>query len=67
MMSWDFVMSGGARAGCGDEANVCVSGYFLRCPFARALTFKGGATLSKAFGPIQRFSADADLILASRS
>ena len=30
-------------------------------PFGPQLTFKGGTSLSKAYGPIQRFSEDVDL------
>ena len=36
---------------------------FHDCPWARHLTFKGGTSLSKCFGLIQRFSEDIDLIL----
>lgn len=36
---------------------------FHRSPWKDAITFKGGTSLSKAFGLIQRFSEDIDLIL----
>lgn len=36
---------------------------FQRSPWKAALSFKGGTSLSKAFGLIQRFSEDIDLIL----
>lgn len=36
---------------------------FHRSPWKKALAFKGGTSLSKAFGLIQRFSEDIDLIL----
>lgn len=36
---------------------------FHKCPWARAFTFKGGTSLSKCYGLIQRFSEDIDLIL----
>lgn len=36
---------------------------FHRSPFADAVVFKGGTSLSKAFGLIERFSEDIDLIL----
>lgn len=36
---------------------------FHRSPWKEALCFKGGTSLSKAFGAIQRFSEDIDLIL----
>ena len=36
---------------------------FHDCPWAEHLAFKGGTSLSKCFGLIQRFSGDIDLIL----
>lgn len=36
---------------------------FHRSPWKEALSFKGGTSLSKAFGAIHRFSEDIDLIL----
>lgn len=36
---------------------------FHRSPWKDALSFKGGTSLSKAFGAIQRFSEDIDLIM----
>lgn len=36
---------------------------FHKCPWAKAFTFKGGTSLSKCYGLIQRFSEDIDLIL----
>lgn len=36
---------------------------FHRCPWKGALAFKGGTSLSKAYGLIARFSEDIDLIL----
>ena len=36
---------------------------FARSPWKRSLAFKGGTSLSKAFGLIKRFSEDIDLIL----
>lgn len=36
---------------------------FHGCPWAAHLAFKGGTSLSKCFGLIQRFSEDIDLIL----
>lgn len=36
---------------------------FHDCPWAAHLAFKGGTSLSKCFGLIQRFSEDIDLIL----
>ena len=36
---------------------------FHRCPYAHAFVFKGGTSLSKAYGLISRFSEDLDLIL----
>lgn len=36
---------------------------FHGCPWAEHLAFKGGTSLSKCFGLIQRFSEDIDLIL----
>ena len=36
---------------------------FTQCKWKRALTFKGGTSLSKCFGIIERFSEDVDLIL----
>lgn len=36
---------------------------FHRCPWKDALAFKGGTSLSKAYGLIARFSEDIDLIL----
>ena len=36
---------------------------FHRCPWKKHLAFKGGTSLSKAYGLIQRFSEDIDLIL----
>lgn len=36
---------------------------FHRSPWRKALSFKGGTSLSKAFGLIRRFSEDIDLIL----
>lgn len=36
---------------------------FARSPWKRHLAFKGGTSLSKAFGLIKRFSEDIDLIL----
>lgn len=36
---------------------------FHKCPWSKAFTFKGGTSLSKCYGLIQRFSEDIDLIL----
>jgi len=36
---------------------------FHRCPWKQHLAFKGGTSLSKAYGLIERFSEDIDLIL----
>lgn len=36
---------------------------FHRSPFVESVIFKGGTSLSKAFGVIERFSEDIDLIL----
>ena len=36
---------------------------FHFCPWARNLSFKGGTSLSKCFGLIERFSEDIDIIL----
>lgn len=36
---------------------------FHQCPWREAFTFKGGTSLSKCYGLIQRFSEDIDLIL----
>lgn len=36
---------------------------FHTCPWKEAFTFKGGTSLSKCYGLIQRFSEDIDLIL----
>jgi len=36
---------------------------FSRSPWRRRLAFKGGTSLSKAYGLISRFSEDIDLIL----
>jgi hypothetical protein len=36
---------------------------FHGCPWAKHLAFKGGTSLSKCFGLIERFSEDIDLIL----
>lgn len=36
---------------------------FHACPWKEAFTFKGGTSLSKCYGLIQRFSEDIDLIL----
>ncbi len=36
---------------------------FHKCPHAESFTFKGGTSLSKCYGLIQRFSEDIDLIL----
>ena len=36
---------------------------FARSPWRTQLAFKGGTSLSKAFGLIKRFSEDIDLIL----
>lgn len=36
---------------------------FLRCEWKDKLAFKGGTSLSKAYGLIERFSEDIDLIL----
>ena len=36
---------------------------FHRCPWKKHLAFKGGTSLSKAYGLIERFSEDIDLIL----
>lgn len=36
---------------------------FARSPWTRQLAFKGGTSLSKAYGLIKRFSEDIDLIL----
>lgn len=36
---------------------------FHSCPWTKHLAFKGGTSLSKCFGLIQRFSEDIDLIL----
>ncbi len=38
----------------------------FRSPFAGSLVFKGGTSLSKVFGAIDRFSEDVDLSLAPR-
>ncbi len=35
---------------------------FHDCPWEKHLAFKGGTSLSKCFGLIQRFSEDIDLI-----
>ena len=40
---------------------------FHDCPWKDHLAFKGGTSLSKAFGAIERFSEDIDLILDWRS
>jgi len=40
---------------------------FHLSPFAELLVFKGGTSLSKAYGAISRFSEDVDLILDWRS
>lgn len=37
---------------------------FHRCPWRKSFAFKGGTSLSKAYGLIQRFSEDIDLIVA---
>ncbi len=39
-------------------------GVLFDSPFARSLVFKGGTSLSKVFGAIERFSEDIDLSLA---
>lgn len=39
---------------------------FHRSDFAESIVFKGGTSLSKAFGLIERFSEDIDLILDRR-
>lgn len=36
---------------------------FHQCPWRESFTFKGGTSLSKCYGLIQRFSEDIDLIL----
>lgn len=36
---------------------------FHQCPWAKHMAFKGGTSLSKCFGLIERFSEDIDLIL----
>ena len=36
---------------------------FHRCQWKNAFTFKGGTSLSKCYGLINRFSEDIDLIL----
>ena len=36
---------------------------FHKCPWAKHMAFKGGTSLSKCFGLIERFSEDIDLIL----
>jgi len=36
---------------------------FHRCPWKKHLAFKGGTSLSKAYGLIERFSEDIDLIM----
>src|SRR5260370_41489523 len=36
---------------------------FLKSPFGQSLVFKGGTSLSKAHGLIERFSEDIDLVL----
>jgi len=36
---------------------------FHRCPWAKQMAFKGGTSLSKCYGLIERFSEDIDLIL----
>ena len=36
---------------------------FLKSPFGKSLVFKGGTSLSKAHGLIERFSEDIDLVL----
>jgi len=36
---------------------------FHACPWAKSLAFKGGTSLSKCFGLINRFSEDIDIIL----
>ena len=40
---------------------------FSRCAYRESFSWKGGTTLSKAFGLISRFSEDIDLVLDSRS
>jgi hypothetical protein len=39
-------------------------GILFRSPFAGSLVFKGGTSLSKVFGVIERFSEDIDLSLS---
>jgi predicted nucleotidyltransferase component of viral defense system len=39
-------------------------GILFDSPFAEALVFKGGTSLSKVFGAIERFSEDIDLSLS---
>ena len=36
---------------------------FQKSPFGKSLVFKGGTSLSKAHGLIERFSEDIDLVL----
>ncbi len=36
---------------------------FHKCPWKKSFSFKGGTSLSKAYGLIERFSEDIDLIL----
>ena len=36
---------------------------FHRCKWKNSIAFKGGTSLSKAYGLIERFSEDIDLIL----
>ena len=36
---------------------------FLKSPYGQSLVFKGGTSLSKAYGLIERFSEDIDLVL----
>ena len=39
---------------------------FQSCPWAKSLAFKGGTSLSKCFGLIERFSEDIDIMLDQR-
>lgn len=41
----------------------CLDYLFHECKWKEAFAFKGGTSLSKAYGLIERFSEDIDLIL----
>ena len=49
------------------DFGVCLILYYLfhDSPWKNSLAFKGGTSLSKAYGAIERFSEDIDLILDS--